>query len=108
MAGTFALWAIFRCNQWSTNGPSKAVVICCAIYGKVHIKDPLMLMGKGSLYDDSEFRLKKYVRMTICLKTNSRGYENQYPLEASLNKTNFQNWLFISAKPLLFFHTIGN
>ena len=40
-------------NLWSTTGPSKAMV--CAVCGEVHIKDPLPLIGKSSLYGDTGF-----------------------------------------------------
>ena len=47
-----------------TSGPSKAVV-CAVLSGKVHVKDPLLLIGNGSLYGNSRFPLKKYVTITI-------------------------------------------
>ena len=40
--------------------------------GKVHIKDPLMLIGMSSLCGDRGLPLKKYVTMTICLTSNSQ------------------------------------
>ena len=58
-----AVWAIFRSNQWSTTGLSKAVV--CTVYGKVHIKDPLLLIEKSSLCGGSGFPSKKCVNVTI-------------------------------------------
>ena len=61
--------------------------MCCPVRGKVSIKDPLLIMGKSSLCDDSGFPLKKYVTMTIHLMSISQWYENQCTLEASLNKT---------------------
>ena len=48
---------------WSIKGCG----MCCPVYGKAHIKDPLLLIGKSSLCGDSPFPLKKYVKMTICL-----------------------------------------
>ena len=33
--------------------------MCCPIYGKVHIKHPLLLIEKSSLFGDSGFPLKK-------------------------------------------------
>ena len=45
MASAFAVWAIFLSNQWSTTGPSKAVVSDVLSVEKVHIKDPLLLIG---------------------------------------------------------------
>ena len=65
--------------------------MCCPVFGKVHIKDPYLLIGKSSLCGDNGFPLKKYVSMTICLTSNSRWYEHQCALEVSLNKTNFQS-----------------
>ena len=61
---------IIAINQWSTTCPSKAVyVLCC---GKVHVEDPLLLIGKSSPCGDSGFPLKKYVTVTICLTFSSR------------------------------------
>ena len=59
--------------------------------GKVHIKDPLLLIGKSSLCSDSRFHLKKYVTMTIYLMSNrqwwksmcSRGVVKQNKLSSS-------------------------
>ena len=69
----FAVWANFCSNQWSTTGPSKAVVCAvCPVCGKVHVKDPLLFIRMSSLCGDSRFRLKKYVTMTMRLTTNSR------------------------------------
>ena len=50
-------------NQWSTTGLSKVVV--CSVYGKVHIKDPLLLIEKSSLCGGSGFPSKKCVNVTI-------------------------------------------
>ena len=52
-------------------------------------KDPLMLIRKSILSGDIGFHLKNYVKVTICLMSNSRWYENQSALDASLNKANF-------------------
>ena len=68
-------------HNWSI----KECGMCCPVCGKVHIKDPLWLIGKSSLCGDSGFPLQKYVTMTICLMFSS-WYENQWALEASLNK----------------------
>ena len=54
MADAFVVWTIFHSNQWSTTCPSKAVV-CAVLSGKVHTKDPLLLIGKRSLCGDSGF-----------------------------------------------------
>ena len=37
----------------------------CSVYGKVHIKDPLLLIEKSSLCGGSGFRSKKCVNVTI-------------------------------------------
>ena len=37
----------------------------CSVYGKVHIKDPLLLIEKSSLCDGSGFPSKKCVNVTI-------------------------------------------
>ena len=37
----------------------------CSVYGKVHIKDPLMLIEKSSLCGGSGFPSKKCVNVTI-------------------------------------------
>jgi hypothetical protein len=36
LVGSFAVWAIFRSNQLSTTGLSKAVVCAVKVCGKVH------------------------------------------------------------------------
>ena len=74
------------------SGPTRSIkgcCMCCSVCGKVHLKDPLLLIGKSSLYGESMFPPKKYVTMAICLMSNSQWYENQYALETSLSKTNF-------------------
>ena len=53
MANAFTVCAIFRSIQWSTTGPSKAMVCAVVSVGKVHIKDSLLLIGKSSLCGDS-------------------------------------------------------
>ena len=52
-------------HNWSIKGCG----VCCPVCGKVHMKDPLLLIGKGSLIDG--FSLKKYVTMTICMMSNA-------------------------------------
>ena len=44
---------------------------------------------------------KKYVTMTICLRSNSRWYESQCALEASLNKTKFPLFFIPELTPYL-------
>ena len=85
-----ALWTHLQFGQpvvhsWAIKGCGR----CCPVCGKVHIKDPFLLIGKSSLYGDNRFPVKKYARMAICLTSNCRGYENQRALEASLNKISF-------------------
>ena len=77
------------------NWPIKSGGMWCPICGKVHIKDPLLLIRKSSLCGDSRLPLKNYVTMTICLTSYSRWYEKQCVLEASLNNTNFPFLLFV-------------
>ena len=50
-------------HNWSIKGCD----MCCPICQKVHIEDPLLLIGKRSLYGERGFRLKKYITMTILL-----------------------------------------
>ena len=76
----------------TSGGSIKGCGMFCPVYRKVHIKDPLLLIGKSSLCGDSGLPSKKYVTMTICLMSNSWWYENQCSLEVSLNKTNFLYW----------------
>ena len=89
MVNAFAVWAIFSFQPVVHNWSIKGFGMCCPGYGKVHIKDRLLLIGKSSLCGDSGFPLKKYVTITTCLMSDSRWYEHQCALEASLNKTNF-------------------
>ena len=89
MPDAFAVWAIFHSNQWSTAGPSKVVVCFVRSVREVHVKDPLLLIGKSSLCGSRRFPLKTYVPMIICLMSNRRWYEDQCAQEVSLNKTNF-------------------
>ena len=70
-------WSIKGCGMWYP------------VSGKLHIKNPLLLIGKHSLCVDSRFPLRKCVTVTIWLASNSQWYGNQCALEASLNKTNF-------------------
>ena len=71
--------------DWSIKGCG----MCCPFYGKLHIKDPLLFIGKSSLNGKSRFLQRKCVTMTICLTSNSQWYANQCVLEASFNKINF-------------------
>ena len=63
--------------------------MCWPVCGKVHIKDPLLLIGRSGLCGDSGFLLRKYVTMAICLKFISQWYKNWCALAVSGNKTNF-------------------
>ena len=63
--GCICSLGFFRSNQWSTTGTSKVVVCAVLSVGKVHIKDPLVLIGKSNLE-------KKYITMTIRLTSNNR------------------------------------
>ena len=48
----------------------KGCGMCCAVCGKVHTKDALLLIEKRSLCGSSRFPLKKIVTMTISLTSN--------------------------------------
>ena len=80
-------------HNWSTKGCG----VYCSICGKVHIKDPMLLIEKSSPCGDINFPLKKNVTMTTCLTSNSRWYGNQCALEASFKKPNFP-FLFLKSK----------
>ena len=56
----------------------------CPVYGMVHIKEPLLLIGKSSPYGDSgfPFSLSEW-SFTICLTPYNRKYNVS---SASLNK----------------------
>ena len=47
------------CNIFSNNWSITGCGLCCPVYGKLHIKDPLLLIGKSSLCGDGEFCRKK-------------------------------------------------
>ena len=44
----------------------------CSVYGKVHIKDPLLLIEKSSLCGGSGFPSNKCVNVTIWMTSNNR------------------------------------
>ena len=44
----------------------------CSVYGKVHIKDPFLLIEKSSLCGGSGFPSKKCVNVTIWMTSNNR------------------------------------
>ena len=54
-------------HDWSIKGCTMYCLVC----GKVHIKDPLSLIGKSSLCGNSGMPLKKYVTMTMRLLSKS-------------------------------------
>ena len=44
----------------STSGPQLVHQrLCCPVHGEVHIKDPLLFIGKSSVCGDSGFPLKE-------------------------------------------------
>ena len=53
-------WAISRSSQCSTTGVTKAVV-CVILSGMMHIKEPLLLIGKSSPSGGSGFPLSRYL-----------------------------------------------
>ena len=59
--------------------------MCYPVSGMVHIKEPLLLIGKSSLFGGSgfPFSLSEW-SLTICLTPYNRRYN---VLSASLNKT---------------------
>ena len=58
--------------------------MCYPVFEMMHIKEPLLLIGKSSLYGDSGFSSLAVWSFTICLTPYSR---KQNVLSASLNKT---------------------
>ena len=62
----------------------KAVGMCYPVYGMMHIKEPLLLIGYSSPCGDSGFPLSlSEWSLTICLTS----YNRKNALSASLNKT---------------------
>ena len=53
-------------HDWSM----KSCGLCCPVFGKVHIKDLLLLIRKSSLYGNIGFPLKKCVTISDDLKIN--------------------------------------
>ena len=49
-------WAISRSSQCSTTG-NKGCGMCYPVYGMMHIKEPLLLIGRSSPCDGSGFPL---------------------------------------------------
>ena len=56
-----AQWVHHEESIWFIKGRG----MYCSVYGKVHIKDPLLLIEKSSLCGGSGFPSKKCVNMTI-------------------------------------------
>ena len=76
--------AVSSSSQYSTTGVTKVMVCDILSVGVVHIKEPLLLIGKSSLCDWSRFPLLlsgplSYVRYHITVNKNV--------LSALLNKT---------------------
>ena len=70
----------------------KGCGMCCIVFGKVHIKDSLLLIGKSSLCVDSGFPLKNMSAWT-CLTSNRWWYENQCTPETFLGVAlSFEPW----------------
>ena len=53
--------AISRSSQCSTTGVTKAVVCVILSVGMMHIKEPLLLIGKSSPCGGSGFPLSRYL-----------------------------------------------
>ena len=85
-------WAIFHSSQCSMTGVTKAMVCVVLSVGVLHVKEPLMLIGKSSPYSGSSgFPLSMYEwSFTICL-TPYNHIKNV--LSALLNKI-FTSLLF--------------
>ena len=68
-------------HNWCNKGRGMCYPVC----GMVHIKEPLLLIGKSSIYGSSgfPFSLSEW-SLTICLTPYNR---KQNVLSASLNKT---------------------
>ena len=85
-------------HNWSIKGCS----MCCPVYGKLYIKDPLLHIRKNSPCGDSGFPLRKYVTMTLCLMSNSRWYEKSMCSQGVIkqNKLSFtrEAWIFSHRK----------
>ena len=56
-----AQWVYIEGHNWFIKGRG----MYCSVYGKVHIKDPLLLIEKSSLCGGSGFPSKKCVNVTI-------------------------------------------
>ena len=66
-------WAISRSSQCSTTGITKVVVFVNPVCGMMHIKEPLLLIGKSSICGGSRFSFLLYEwSCTICLTPYNR------------------------------------
>ena len=54
-------FGLFSVHNWFIKGRG----MYCSVYGKVHIKDPLLLIEKSSLCGGSGFPSKKCVNVTV-------------------------------------------
>ena len=90
-----AHWAISRSSQWSTTG------MCHPVCRMIHIKEPLLLIGKSSPCGGSGFPLSlSEWSFTICLTPYNRKYN---VLSVSLNETFPSFLLFYAVYPFLSF-----
>ena len=79
-------------HDWYNKGSGMCYPVC----GMMHIKDPLLLIGKSSLCGGSGFPLSLSVwSFTICLTPYNRKYN---VLSTSLNKT-FPTFLEVFESP---------
>ena len=67
-----APWLVFPFQPVVHNWFIKGRGMYCSVYGKVHIKDPLLLIEKSSLCGGSGFPSKKCVNVTIWMTSNNR------------------------------------
>ena len=85
-------------HDWCNKGRG----MCYPVFGMMHIKEPLLLIGKSSLCGGSGFPLSlSEWSFTICLTPYNRKYN---VLSASLNKTfpSFLPWQHLHSSPFNF------
>ena len=78
-------WSYFSFQPVLHDWCKKGCGMCYPVYGMVHIKEPLLLIGKSSPCAGSEFPLSLYEwSFTICLTPYNR---TENVLSVSLNET---------------------
>ena len=71
VVGSIRHGAIYRSSHYTTTGLTKAVV-CVILSGMMHIKEPLLLIGKSSHVAAAAFILLSEWSSTICSTPPSR------------------------------------